>query len=1023
MVVVESGARIHSTEQALEKSALPSQFNIKLRKHLTSRRLTGIRQLGFDRIIDMEFSVADGPNAEGSYHLILEFYSSGNIILTNHNFEILSLLRVVRISDDYFMQVGQIYQIGRATQLKKICKDELVEKFTNAGPKDTLKGIIATFQSYNTVIAEHIALEAGFNPNLKVLSGLSYSSDSADLNNLLTAIDTVYEQIQQLKESQKIGYYILKQDSTENKENLDEYNETAEGYEPILLNQLGKKSNIIIKQVKSFLKAVDSFYEATNSVKFKAKANQNQLSIQKKLDTMKRDQKSKIQALENQQILFSLKARLISSNADYVEQVLFLMRSALAAEIKWEELNELVIQQRESGHSVAKHIMGLKLMQNAVTLKLYNADLENDKGTDVDIDLSLTPLANSQEYYNKQKQTLAKLDRTKAAEDLAFKRASKKILSKKNKKLQDIGSGSVVKKARKPMWFEAFNWFISSDKYLVVSGRDVQQNELVVRRFLKKDNVYVHADVHGATSVVILNHTNLPEIPISTLIQAGDLAICHSKAWDSKIITSAYWVNAHQVSKRAMTGEYLVTGSFVIRGKKNYLPPTSLTYGFGVLFKADEIQADSDYDDKYENENDIASIDKTNDNDYQKLRERYNLDLVDELGEIENSKLPSFLSTQPQLLNKALDSLDGEMAQIKLEEKSKKHLTGKQKRDKKKGKDISIEGNIEATLPKDENNIIETEQITNKLPLQKIENPESGKQSKKNPEKTKTTQATKNVGRRSKGNGKNKKNKSEFYDTEDEREKEIRDALLKGTSTEKQTKKIKKGVGKLKNTNVAYTNKRTDRTNAGGQENGDNKKGRINIEPEKTELEYELNESYNEISNETLQHLSGIEFNPNPRNPKRILQYAIPVCAPYGALSSYKYKIKLTPGDLKKGKSTKLAKHLFVFAVNKELELTTKNLSQKKRHAIDNNLQTTVDDNGIVTKPDSEIIASEDSQEQMDQIELANIQLEQRLLKSLGDNEMLAVMLGNVKISAQNLQTVEKSLQSSKKKSKKSQKK
>ncbi len=28
-----------------------------------------------------------------------------------------------------------------------------------------------------------------------------------------------------------------------------------------------------------------------------------------------------------------------------------------------------------------------------------------------------------------------------------------------------------------------------------------------------------------------------------------------------------------QVSKAAPSGEYLVTGSFMIRGKKNYLPP------------------------------------------------------------------------------------------------------------------------------------------------------------------------------------------------------------------------------------------------------------------------------------------------------------------------------------------------------------------------------------------------------------------------------------------------------------------
>jgi len=43
-----------------------------------------------------------------------------------------------------------------------------------------------------------------------------------------------------------------------------------------------------------------------------------------------------------------------------------------------------------------------------------------------------------------------------------------------------------------------------------------------------------------------------------------------------------------QVSKTAPTGEYLTTGSFMIRGKKNYLPPTQLVMGFAMLFRVDD---------------------------------------------------------------------------------------------------------------------------------------------------------------------------------------------------------------------------------------------------------------------------------------------------------------------------------------------------------------------------------------------------------------------------------------------------
>ncbi len=43
-----------------------------------------------------------------------------------------------------------------------------------------------------------------------------------------------------------------------------------------------------------------------------------------------------------------------------------------------------------------------------------------------------------------------------------------------------------ILKARKVHWFEKFFWFISSENYLVIGGRDQQQNELLVKKYLKE---------------------------------------------------------------------------------------------------------------------------------------------------------------------------------------------------------------------------------------------------------------------------------------------------------------------------------------------------------------------------------------------------------------------------------------------------------------------------------------------------------------------------------------------------------
>lgn len=40
-------------------------------------------------------------------------------------------------------------------------------------------------------------------------------------------------------------------------------------------------------------------------------------------------------------------------------------------------------------------------------------------------------------------------------------------------------------------------------------------------------------------------------------------------------------------------------------------------------------------------------------------------------------------------------------------------------------------------------------------------------------------------------------------------------------------------------------------------------------------------------------------------HPDDLLLYAVPVCAPYQSLSQYTYRVKLTPGNMKRGKSSK----------------------------------------------------------------------------------------------------------------------
>lgn len=88
VVVLDCGNKLHLTEFDRPTTQTPSNFVTKLRKHLKTRRLSQIKQIGNDRVLVLEFS-------DGLFYLALEFFSAGNILLLDQDRKILSLQRMV----------------------------------------------------------------------------------------------------------------------------------------------------------------------------------------------------------------------------------------------------------------------------------------------------------------------------------------------------------------------------------------------------------------------------------------------------------------------------------------------------------------------------------------------------------------------------------------------------------------------------------------------------------------------------------------------------------------------------------------------------------------------------------------------------------------------------------------------------------------------------------------------------------------------------------------------------------------
>merc|ERR1712224_181481 len=145
-------------------------------------------------------------------------------------------------------------------------------------------------------------------------------------------------------------------------------------------------------------------------------------------------------------------------------------------------------------------------------------------------------------FYQSRKKAHNKRERTIEATSRAVKAAKKKL----KKDMSEAEEIAKIEKMRKIYWFEKFYWFISSDNYLIIGGHDMQQNEIIFKKYLDINrDLYVHANIHGAATVAIKNPTGNP-VPQRTINEAGCFAACRSRAWENKVGVETYWVYGYQ---------------------------------------------------------------------------------------------------------------------------------------------------------------------------------------------------------------------------------------------------------------------------------------------------------------------------------------------------------------------------------------------------------------------------------------------------------------------------------------------
>jgi len=171
MLLIESGCRIHTTAFEWPKNMAPSGFSMKMRKHLRNKRLEVLKQMGMDRIVDLQFGTG-----EAAYHVILELYDRGNIVLTDYELTILNVLRPHTEGDKIRFAVREKYPVDRVHQrVPPPTADQLCEILNKAKPGESLKKILNPHLEYGPAVIDHTLLKVGLPSGVKLGKGFEVS--------------------------------------------------------------------------------------------------------------------------------------------------------------------------------------------------------------------------------------------------------------------------------------------------------------------------------------------------------------------------------------------------------------------------------------------------------------------------------------------------------------------------------------------------------------------------------------------------------------------------------------------------------------------------------------------------------------------------------------------------------------------------------------------------------------------------------------------------------------------------------
>jgi predicted ribosome quality control (RQC) complex YloA/Tae2 family protein len=528
-VVAVPGERVHLSRYDITEKSMPPPFIMGLRKYLRGLVLDSVHQLDFDRIVEFVFKKGDQV-----YRLIVEVLPRGIIALLNRDGVIVQVNTVMKLKDREIKR-GVQYQPPPSSSVspEELSKERVLSGLAVAEKDKECNAVrfLVRLLGYPGEVVEEALLRVGLSPE----AGCGEVAKVAD--DLVESFREIYT------ESLGSRGYIVYDDNAPL---------TIVPFKPrMLVEHYGFR----IEEFGSFSDAADEYFvEILKAVEEEKKASHVEAERAKLLSSLEKAKKS-LEELKAKMEKAEKKAQLIAENISLLYEAL-----------------ECARRYRETAgwEYIPGNCPGVVDVRPSEGKILVNID-----GVIVDIDIRSDPSQLVVDLYKRVGEIRAKVERgRKAVEEL----------ERKLRELDELQKSIRVEaraKIRRKEWYERYHWLVTSNGFLAIGGRDADQNESMVKRYLNPRRIFMHADIHGAPVVVVFAEGHEP--PETDLREAALLTAAYSKAWKSGIgSVDVYWVWGNQVSKSPPPGEYISKGAFMVYGKRNYIRGVELRLALGV---------------------------------------------------------------------------------------------------------------------------------------------------------------------------------------------------------------------------------------------------------------------------------------------------------------------------------------------------------------------------------------------------------------------------------------------------------